>query len=560
MGRVSQEYMGLINAFLPSEDPLSRKLKLLAFALLESFTITNKKLCPMSLAMIYSRTNDGIDAPLVNVEVDIGNGLPSLSIVGLPETAVKESKDRVRAAIINSRFEFPAKRITVNLAPADIPKDGGRFDLPIALGILAANNQIPMDTLNHYEFIGELSLGGQLRAVKGVLPTAFAAKSSSRGLFVPVANADEATLISDLDVFPASHLGEITAHLMGIEKISPHDCKASLQVASYQVDMHDVKGQLLAKRALEIAAAGSHNLLMVGPPGTGKTMMASRLATILPPMTEQEALETATIASISDQGFSVKNWGLRPVRDPHHTSSGVALVGGGAKVKPGEISLAHNGVLFLDELTEFDRKVLDVLREPLENGEISISRAARQATYPAKFQFIAAMNPCPQGYDCDFKDNCHCTQEQQKRHRSRLSAPFLDRIDLHIEVPRLPREDLQGAATGETSEMIRKRVIAARERQYQRQGCSNNNLDNAAIDLHCQLSEQDNQLISTAMDKFRLSARAYHRILKVARSIADLADTDNIQTIHLSEALGYRSLSLFETSRNEIRFINQNRV
>ena len=526
----------------------------------ELITQNNKNISPMSLAIIYSRTNDGIDAPLVSVEVDIGNGLPSLSIVGLPETAVKESKDRVRAAIINSCFDFPAKRITVNLAPADIPKDGGRFDLPIALGILAASHQIPVETLNHYEFIGELSLGGQLRGVKGVLPTAFAAKSSLRSLFVPREDADEAALISNLNVFPASHLTQITAHLMQVEKISPYVSNTHLQTAHYNVDMHDVKGQLLAKRALEIAAAGGHNLLMVGPPGTGKTMMASRLATILPPMTEQEALETATVASISDQGFSVKNWGLRPVRDPHHTSSGVALVGGGAKVRPGEISLAHNGVLFLDELTEFDRKVLDVLREPLENGKISISRAARQATYPAKFQFIAAMNPCPQGYDCDFKSHCHCSIEQQKRHRSRLSAPFLDRIDLHIEVPRLPREDLQAAATGETSDIIRQRVITARQRQYKRQGCSNNALDNAAIDLHCQLTKSDNQLISIAMDKFRLSARAYHRILKVARSIADLADSKTIQTLHITEALGYRSLSLFETSKNTIRFINNSRV
>jgi magnesium chelatase family protein len=502
----------------------------------------------MSLATVYSRTNDGVNAPLVSVEVHIGNGLPALSIVGLPETAVKESKDRVRAAIINSHFEFPAKRITVNLAPADTPKDGGRLDLPIAIGILAASGQINLNpqTLSDYEFIGELSLGGQLRAVKGVLPTAYAAKQANRKLVVPAENASEAGLIAQLDVLAPNHLKTIIAHLTGAEIIQPSVTSVSLHTTDYPLDMQDVKGQHHAKRALEIAAAGGHNLLMVGPPGTGKTMLAKRLSSILPPMTEAEALESATIASISQQGFDIKQWGLRPIREPHHTASGVALVGGGRKAKPGEISLAHNGVLFLDELTEFDKKVLDVLREPLENGYISIARAARRASYPAAFQLIAAMNPCPQGYDCDFKSNCHCTPRQQQRYRSRLSAPFLDRIDLQIEVPRMPREQLQRAADGNSSEKIRQKIIAARERQQVRQQKTNRFLTNREIDQYCQLSKTDSQLLAHAMDKFRFSARAYHRILKVARTIADLADHETLQTTHITEALSYRTLPLFE--------------
>lgn len=497
----------------------------------------------MSLATTLCRAAAGIAAPTVTVEVHLANGLPAFHIVGLPEKAVQESRDRVRGALLNAGFEFPARRITVNLAPADLPKEGSRFDLAIAIGILAASAQIPADRLADTELLGELALSGELRPVPGSLPVALAAQRAGHALIVPQANLPEAALARDANLYAADHLLAVCAHLSGQENLPLADRDMPSAEDAGAADLADVRGQPQARRALEIAAAGNHHLLMVGPPGTGKSMLASRLAGILPELSEDEALEAAALRSVSAQPVDPTRWRERPYRAPHHTASGVALVGGGGNPRPGEISLAHHGVLFLDELPEFDRKVLEVLREPLENGHITISRAARQAEYPARFQLVAAMNPCPCGHLGDPRHACHCTSEQVARYRGRISGPLLDRIDLQIEVPALPAAALtEPAPPGECSAAVRTRVSRARERQHRRQGCANAQLQGAALDQHAALDDNGRSLLRQAMERLGLSARGYHRVLRVARTIADLDGSDAIAVPHLTEAIGYRRL------------------
>ncbi|MEW7866689.1 YifB family Mg chelatase-like AAA ATPase [Aeromonas diversa] len=495
----------------------------------------------MSLAVVYSRASLGVEAPLVTVEVHLSNGLPAFNIVGLPETSVKESRDRVRSALLNGNFEFPARRITVNLAPADLPKEGGRFDLAIALGILAASQQIPAKNLLDHEFLGELALTGELRPVLGVLPAVLACRAAGRTLVVACGNGEEAALIRDAKVRCAHQLLAVTAWLSGQLEL-PFPQPYEEPVAGEGPDLLDVIGQAQAKRALEIAAAGSHHLLFIGPPGTGKSMLASRLPGILPPLSEAEAQESAAIHSIGGQRRH--SWHRRPFRTPHHSASAVALVGGGSDPRPGEISLAHNGVLFLDELPEFERKVLDNLREPLETGHITISRAARQVDFPARFQLVAAMNPSPCGHYGD--GQTRSTPDQILRYLGRLSGPFLDRFDLTVEVPLLPKGSLSGTPErGESSAAVRERVWAARARMQARAGKLNQRLDSREIDEFCRLSQHDADFLEGAIQKLGLSIRAWHRILRVARTIADLAGDEAITRRHLVEALGYRAMDRF---------------
>jgi magnesium chelatase family protein len=501
----------------------------------------------VSLAVLKSRALEGMQAPEVTVEVHLANGLPSFTIVGLPETEVKESKDRVRAALQNACFEFPSRRITVNLAPADLPKESGRFDLPIALGILAASGQMPADELDKYEFAGELSLSGELRPIRGALAMTFAmhraadVSGQQRAFILPRINADEAALVGNASIFPADSLLQVCAHFAARDsgaRLARHVAPPGGARPDYP-DFSDVKGQIQAKRALEVAAAGGHSVLMVGPPGTGKSMLATRFAGILPPMTDEEALESAAVQSLTS-GFTTARWKVRPFRAPHHTASGVALVGGGSSPRPGEISLAHRGVLFLDELPEFDRKVLEVLREPLESGQITISRAARQADFPARFQLIAAMNPCPCGYLGHASNKCRCTPDIVARYQARISGPLLDRIDMQIQVGALPHEDLLRQASGEASQVVAARVEHAFTIQLQRQSKGNNGLSTREIDTHCKPDESGEALLRTAMTRLNWSARAYHRVLKVARTIADLGGVEVIGHAHVAEAIQYR--------------------
>ena len=506
----------------------------------------------MSLAVVYTRANQGVESPLVTVETHLSNGLPAMSIVGLPETAVRESRERVRSAILHAGLQFPDCRITINMAPAGLPKSGGRYDLAIALGILSASDQLPAAQLLTTEILGELALAGDVRGVPGVLPAVIAARDAGRSLLVPAANAAEASLVEGI-TFAAATLQEALHHFTGqtLEALPHSRGQADTGFCRRAPDIAGIRGQHLAKRALLIAAAGSHNMLMVGPPGTGKTLLANTLPGLLPRLSEADALEAASICSVAGQPLTPSQWALPPFRAPHHSASGVAMVGGGRHLTPGEVTLAHVGVLFLDELTEFKRHVLECLREPLESGNVTIARADYRVAFPARFQLIAAMNPCPCGYHGDNQEQCRCTPERIARYLEKISGPLLDRIDLHVEVPRLDYRELMGrelmgrepADAVQSSAGLRRQVMAARKRQLTRAGVLNSQLTAAQLERVCALNRDSDVLLQQIVERLRLSARACHRLIKLARTIADLDACDDIAPQHLAEAASYRGIS-----------------